>query len=235
MSGPITPSPGSPQEGAQQHSARGSVWYVPVTAVLLACVVGVALACTLVVWAYYPDWWQLIGYFWYSIPGNSFLHLPQDLAVVYAGTQYSPWMVALVGALGAVVADGVDYFAIKKVFGLKKVAPVKDSAIYKAAVRCFYWRPWITVLLFCLAPLPYDIIRVLAPSSGYPFKRYASASFLGRTCRFYLLAMAGAALTFPPAYLIPVALLVLLLPLGMYLWNRIGKYRARTAAQAGVP
>ena len=56
----------------------------PTTLVLTITLV-LAGACTLIARLFYPDWQQLVGYFWYSIPGNSFAYLPHEPAVLYAG------------------------------------------------------------------------------------------------------------------------------------------------------
>ncbi|HHZ62820.1 MAG TPA: hypothetical protein EYN53_09275, partial [Dehalococcoidia bacterium] len=57
---------------------------------LLAGIIVPALICTLITRQYFPDWWQISVFFWYSIPGNSFLWLPHEPAVIYAGAIYPP-------------------------------------------------------------------------------------------------------------------------------------------------
>lgn len=205
------------------HRVRGS----PTVWVLFATLVP-ALICTTLARAWYPHWWQLVAYFWYSIPANSFVYLPHEPAVVYAGAIYDPWLVAAVGGVSTLVASLVDYFVVKKVFGLRRVAPVKQTTLYQTAVRYFQWRPWATIVVFAFSPLPFYVMRVLAPSSNYPLWKYASANLVGRVPRYYLLALGGAWLPVPIKYLGLLALLVILTSL---LGILVVRWRARAGQE----
>lgn len=179
-----------------------------------------ALVCTLLAWVLYPPLWQLVLYFWYSIPSNSFVYLPNEPGVLFAAAIYSPWVVAVVGGVATMIACIIDYVVIKRVFELRPVAPVKQTAIYKKAVRYFYWRPWATIAILAVTPFPFYPIRVLAPSSGYPLWRYTSATVIGRMCRYYLLAIGGSWMHVPPQYLILMVVGMLSAPLLAVVWTR---------------
>ena len=97
-------------------------------AVLLVC----ASVCTALVWLLAPQWWELSAYFWYSIPGNSFILLPHEPAVLYAGTLYDPFLVATVGTMATVPASVVDYQLFKRVFQLKPLIQANQSRISRA-------------------------------------------------------------------------------------------------------
>ena len=168
-----------------------------------------ALVCTLLAKEWYPYWWKLVGYFWYSIPANSFVYLPHEPAVVYASAIYQPWAVAVVGGFATTIAAIVDYFVVRKVFEYRRVAPVKQTSFYKSAVRYFYWQPWATIALFALLPFPYYPIRVLAPSADYPLWRYVSACVAGRVPRYYLLALGGAWMPVPTEYILLMAVVII--------------------------
>ena len=185
-----------------------------------------ALVCTLLAWVLYSPLWQLVLYFWYSIPSNSFVYLPNEPGVLFAAAIYSPWVVAVVGGVATMIACIIDYVVVKKVFELRPVAPVKQTAIYKKAVRYFYWRPWPTIAILAVTPFPFYPIRVLAPSSGYPLWRYTSATVIGRMCRYYLLAIGGSWMHVPPQYLILMVVGMLSAPLLAVVWAR-WKLRAR--------
>ena len=116
----------------------------------------------------YPEWWQLMGYFWYSIPSSSFVYLPNEPAVIYAGAIYNLEVVAATGGIAAVVAAIVDYYVVRRVFEFEKVAPLKETALYKRAVRWFNWAPWLTLAIISFSPIPFYPLRILAPSSGVP-------------------------------------------------------------------
>ena len=179
-----------------------------------------ALICTVLARAWFSEWWQLVGYFWYSIPANSFVYLPHEPAVVYAGALYDPWIVTVAGSVATVVAGIVDYYVVKKVFEFRRVAPIKETALYQKAVRYFRWRPWLTIAVFAISPLPYYPIRLLAPSSGYPLWRYVSAYAIGRIPRYYLLALGGAWVPVPTKYLVVMVVLIILTSVLGVLWAR---------------
>ena len=172
-----------------------------------------ALICTVLTKILYPEWWQLVLYFWYSIPSNTFMHLPHEPAVIYAGTIYDPWLVAVVGGISTMVASIIDYFAVKRFFQLRGVAAIKQTAFYRMTVRWFRWRPWETIVIFAIAPLPYDPIRILAPSTNYPLVKYVTANVTGRVFLYYLLALGGAWIPIPPTHLIPIVMFITLTPL----------------------
>ena len=187
--------------------------------ILVATLVG-ALACTLLSAILYSHWWELTLYFWYAIPSNTFIHLPHEPAAIYAGTIYAPWLVAAVGSLATVFASSVDYFAIKKVFELRRFASLKQTRFYRMAVRWFGWQPWPTIVFFAFTPIPFDPVRVLAPSSNYPFGKYVTANVTGRVFLYYLLAVGGGWLPVSSTYLILIGVCIAITPLLGVLWAR---------------
>ena len=160
-------------------------------ALLLVGTLTPALLCTLLTWWALPDWWQLSGFFWYSILGNSFIPFPHEPAVIYAGAVYDPALVALVGGLGTALASTIDHVVVTRAFRLETMAPIKETRVMKFAVRLFERRPWSTIVLFAFTPLPFYPIRLVAPAANYPMVGYVSAVVSGRIPRYFLLAMGG--------------------------------------------
>ena len=150
-----------------------------------------ASVCTWLVWLFLPQWWQLSAYFWYSIPGNSFILLPHEPAVIYAGTLYSPILVALVGGLATIPASAFDYQLFNRALQLGPLARAKQSRISRFAVRAFSIQPWFTIVIFAFSPIPFYPVRILAPLADYPATRYVVAVLVGRVPRYYLLAWGG--------------------------------------------
>ncbi len=204
----------SPVKTLAQRLRRSPRFWVLVSTLLPA------LVCTLLAWAYASSLWQLVLYFWYSIPSNSFVYLPNEPGVLFAAAVYSPWVVAVVGGVATMIACIIDYAVIKRVFEFQQVARVKQTGIYKKAIQCFYWRPWPTIAVLAVTPLPFYPVRVLAPSSGYPLWRYTSASVIGRSCRYYLLAIGGSWMHVPPQFLILMVVCMLSTPLVAVVWAR---------------
>lgn len=184
---------------------------------LVAAAVFPVLLGTLLIGLVLGDWWHLAGYFWYFMPGS---FLPQDPAVIYAGTVYNPGLVVLLFGLTTVTASVVDYCILRRVLGIEKLEPLRQTSFYQAAVRCFYWRPWWTIVVFAFTPLPYFPVRVLALSSKYPLIPYVSANLAGRLPRYYLLAIGGAWVAIPLTYLLLMGFAMSLVPCIAMLWLR---------------
>ncbi len=168
----------------QELTRTQAIWGL--TALLLP-----ASICTLLVWAFLPAWWQLSAYFWYSIPGNSFILLPHEPAVIYAGTLYSPLLVAIVGGLATIPASAFDYKLFSMAFQLKPLVQIRQTRLSRLTERAFSIQPWWTVVFFAASPIPFYPIRIVAPLYEYPGFRYVSAVFAGRVPRYYILAWGG--------------------------------------------
>src|SRR5918992_1387212 len=59
---------------------------------------------------------------------------------------------------------------VKKVFELRRVASVKQTRLYRMAVRWFRWKPWANIVFFAFTQIPFDAVRVLALSSNCPLR-----------------------------------------------------------------
>ena len=187
---------------------------------VLAATLVPALIFTPITRFLYPEWWQLMGYFWYSIPSSSFVYLPHEPSAIYAGAIYSPGIVAITGGLAAIVAAITDYFVVRRVFEFERIAPLKQATLYKRAVRYFNWKPWPTLMVIAFSPIPFYPLRILAPSSGYPLWKYVSAYAAGRVPRCYLLAMGGAWMPVPNEYILLMLVGLIVIPLGWAFWMR---------------
>lgn len=151
-----------------------------------------ATLCTFMTWWFAQDWWQLAAFFWYSVPGNSFIWLPHEPAVIYAGTIYAPALVAIVGGVATTLASIIDHTIFTRVFQLEKMEPIKQTRLMRISVNLFNRQPWWTIVIFALTPIPFYPIRVLAPMANYPITRYVTAVVAGRIPRYFLLALGGA-------------------------------------------
>ena len=150
-----------------------------------------ASACTLLVWVFLPDWWQLSAYFWYSIPGNSFILLPHEPAVIYTGTLYSPLLVALVGGLATIPASAFDHALFTRAFQFRALSQIRETRFFRITARAFAVHPWLTIIFFAFSPIPFYPIRIAAPLYEYPLTKYVFFVLVGRVPRYYLLAWGG--------------------------------------------
>ncbi len=141
--------------------------------------------------------------------------LPSLLGLLPAGLAQSPLflavgtgvLVGLAGAVGSTAANLNDYHIITLLLRNGKVARIRDTRLYHAAVRGFAKSPFFLVFVFNLLPIPVDVVRWLATIYRYSRDSFAAANFIGRFWRYFLIAF----VTFywNLKWIAPVALLAL--------------------------
>ncbi|HCR16930.1 MAG TPA: hypothetical protein DIU35_05555 [Candidatus Latescibacteria bacterium] len=179
-----------------------------------------------------PSYRNLAFLFFYSIPSNSVIPIPHEPALILLGKYYTPLLVAFVAVTGALLACFLDYKAIHYAFSNSKIAKIRESDVYKGAVHYFLKAPFFAILIAALAPfVPFYIFRVLSPSSGYPFKRYIVAVFLGRLPRYYMFALLGTSLSIPSLVMVGGGILCICI----YLGTRVKRHLAAKPRQVIQP
>ncbi len=140
-----------------------------------------------------PDYRALVGYGLYAIPAHLLVSfMPHEPYILYAGTLYSPPLVATVGTAGCLVAIAVDYWLIGWVVRHRMVAPkLEQSRAFRTAERWFNKAPFVLIVVTALAPVPFYPAKILAIAANYPIGRFVVALILGRFPRFWLLAIGG--------------------------------------------
>lgn len=111
--------------------------------------------------------------------------LVQSPVFLSAGTAV---LVGLAGAVGSTAANLNDYHIITLLLRSGKVARIRDTRLYHAAVRGFVKSPFYIVFVFNLLPIPVDVVRWLATIYRYSRKSFAAANFVGRFWRYFLIA-----------------------------------------------
>jgi membrane protein YqaA with SNARE-associated domain len=175
--------------------------------VLIPCILlGISLSVLL------PTLSGLIVFALYCVPANSLLPLPHEPGLLYFAEFYSPWSLAIAGALGAAVGACTDYWIMNIALRpagdepggkLKQsIERLRNAEHSQKAIRWFLRRPFVTTFVFALTPLPMHFVRVLAPASGYSRNRYVLAIVLGCMPRFYLVALLGHQLSLPPWFFV---------------------------------
>ena len=150
-----------------------------------------------VVLAFAPD---LAGVFLlglYCVPANSVVPIPHEPAMLFFARYYDPAWIALAGTIGSLIACFSDYAMVKAAFRNRALASMASSRMYRWAARWMRRYPFAITVLFSFLPLPIAVIRVLAPATDFPIRRYMLAQVIGRFPRFYLLAWIGHALPIP--------------------------------------
>jgi uncharacterized membrane protein YdjX (TVP38/TMEM64 family) len=145
---------------------------------------------------------ELALYFGFMLLAFSVLPQPLAPATLLAVKHAPPWSVALAAAAAAAVAATVDHIFVRRVFSLHKLAEIRQNKLFQRAEGWVKVAPFLTATSFAALPLPFVIVRVLVPLSGYPIGKYVSAVALGRFLRIFVIATVGHALDIPTPVLL---------------------------------
>lgn len=150
--------------------------------------------------------------FFFSIPTNSLFFIPHEPMILYYGKILHPETVMIVGAMGATVATLFDYFVIEAAFRAKKIEQLKKTKLLDRSIHYFKKMPFITIFMFGVGLLPFlHIIKILVPASKYSKTKYCISFFIGRSIRFYVLAMFGYVLQIPNWLILLIGIVMLII------------------------
>ena len=133
----------------------------------------------------------------YCIPANSVIPFPHEPAVLFFARFYDPLWIAIAATIGSIIASFSDYAMVSAAMKHRALAGTRSSKLFQWAMRWMKRYPFAIIVLFSFTPLPISIIRILAPASEYPVRRYVVAQIVGRLPRFYILAWIGHVLVIP--------------------------------------
>ena len=131
----------------------------------------------------------LIGVFFINFFGSATIFLPAPglLSVGISATQSNPFLVALIGAIGASLGEGTTFlfgYTSNKFFDLEKHKWLK-----KFKKNVFDRWGEIVILIFAFIPNPlFDGIGMIAGVSKFPVKKFLLLTFIGRLCRYVIIA-----------------------------------------------
>jgi membrane protein YqaA with SNARE-associated domain len=141
-------------------------------------------------------------------------------------------IVAVVGAMGTVMANLNEYHLLTYLLGQGKVARVRDTRAYRLAAEWFSVTPFVVLLAVAVLPIPVDPIRWLAVAYRYPRRRYAAAYFAGRSLRYALFAALAVWLDLHRWHIIVIQAVIVALA-GLKLGHGLYVRRRRRAAGTG--
>ncbi len=133
----------------------------------------------------------------YCIPSNSVAPLPHEPGVLFFAEFYRPIWIAIAATAGSGIAAFSDYAIVRGALRHEWVARISRGRWFRWAVGSFMKRPFATVVLFAISPLPVSVVRVLAPASNFSVWRYVAAMMVGRFPRFYAFAWIGFLIPIP--------------------------------------
>ena len=153
--------------------------------------------------------------------------LPHEPMVLLYGTLYTPLLVAVVGGLATCWMEFFNYRLLEVLTDLRWARSVVDTQGYRTAERYFGKLPFLALVSSGATPVPFAPFRVLAVTTGYPLGRYLLSVFVGRTPRYYLLALTGKIVSAPYwAYI-----LVFLALVAVLIWSRLMTLRGTARAR----
>ena len=89
-------------------------------------------------------------------------------------------LVGVVCAAASTIANLNDYHIFTWMLRSRQVAGVRRTRMYACAARWFARSPFVILVIFNIAPIPVDVIRMLAATHRYPRVPFAAANFVGK-------------------------------------------------------
>jgi membrane protein YqaA with SNARE-associated domain len=120
-----------------------------------------------------------------------FCPLPIIPAFLAISRNHNPFLIAFLGSCATCIANLHDYYILTSLMRWERLEKAKDTHWYKRAITWFGKYPFWTLAVANLLPLPIDVPRLLAISSGYNRLLFTLATFVGRVPRYLLLAWLG--------------------------------------------
>jgi uncharacterized membrane protein YdjX (TVP38/TMEM64 family) len=193
--------------GEQAHVLYGSRvarWYATISflqpgkskvtsTILLILVCGLVIAISVGIFIFRDEIAGLsnygyLGAFLANLFSNAtiILPVPGGLIIVALGAVLPPVLVGIAGGTGAALGEMVGY-----VLGLSGSNLVKDYSAYERAVRWLNKWGSITVFVFTVTPLPFDLISIAAGTLRFPFWKFFLSCWCGKVLITILMAFAG--------------------------------------------
>lgn len=170
---------------------------------------------------------DLALYFAVMCAAMSVLSLPLAPATLLAVKSAPPLAVASAAAVAAAIAAVFDHWFVRRAFELRALGRLRRRKLFLKAEDWARVAPFWTTAVFAALPIPFTIVRVLMPLSGYPRHRYVAAVALGRFPRIFVIAYVGAALEIPRWILVWIFAVTLAGAALVALARRLGWLRSR--------
>ncbi len=146
----------------------------------------------------FPVYRGLVHLCWLTILCSTFIPIaPHEPVILAYGALYPAWPVAICAGIAISATEFVNYHALTPILNLEKIKAFREKRSYQRAEHHFSRLPFLSLLFACFTPLPFIPFRVLAVTTGYSTRKFVLSVFMGRTPRFYLLALIGKTLNFP--------------------------------------
>jgi hypothetical protein len=128
---------------------------------------------------------------WVNGPLGLFMPATYESILMLIGRVYPPWLVALLGILGILYVEYLNFHLYGKVLHLPALSPARESGAVRVTLRLFQRAPFFTVWLGSWSLVPLWTVRIVARLADYPVWRYLLALLLGRGPRLWFFAALG--------------------------------------------
>lgn len=161
-----------------------------------------------------PEYYEITLFGLYSIPSHMLISpFPHEPYLLFISKYFSPLTISLVATLGCCIAGFMDYLLLMPLVNHRSLRPkFEKSNFYQKASSFFKKSPFLFLVGAALSPVPFYPIKFISIAANYPLWRYQLALIVGRTPRFFLLALLGQALQVPTWVLVTLLIVLITLP-----------------------
>ena len=137
---------------------------------------------------------QSLGYLGVFLSGflstfTLFLPSPTFVLVILLATTLDPFLLGIVGGLGATIGEAIGYgvgygvsYGVQHKYGKWMERTNRLMEKYRASVVIF---------IFAVTPLPFDLVGLFCGITKYSKKKFFIATLIGKVLKYIMLAYAG--------------------------------------------
>lgn len=144
---------------------------------------------------------KLLAFFLLAVvvhgPLSPFLPTAFETTLLYYVRFYPPMLLAVVGTVGASLAEAINYYLVDWAAALPKLAELKQRLVVRWSIGAFLRAPFWTTVIVIFSPIPDSAVRILAPLGRYPLPRFLAAVALGRFPRLLIISGFGTLVPIP--------------------------------------
>lgn len=158
---------------------------------------------------------------WTNGPHSPVLPASYEPVLMLYGRLYPPALIGAVGTAATVFVEWINYHLYTRAADLRAVRKLQHGRLVVRLRRLFARRPFLTVWLCSITPLPYWVARVLAVLAQYSKRRHLAATALGRFPKLWFIAALGEPLGLSVRWLAAASVAALALAAGLWLVARV--------------
>jgi len=147
---------------------------------------------------------------------------------IWIAREYNPFLIAFLGSLATCVANLHDYYILTSLMRWDRLERAKNSHWYKRWTGWFSRCPFWTLVTANFLPLPIDVPRLLAISTGYSRIPFTAATLVGRYPRYLILTIYGYQYKPSIRTILIILLVTALIPMVVKIVQMLTNKRGRT-------